>query len=164
MAQGWSVAKLSSSTAACKAHTNLCQLQRFTFSECIQEDEELLAAAKSKASPLRVIDIEPMQPSLELWEPICLKGDPTSQDVLLLLPTDYSFVDAAEAKKEIPQVIDILRRPWSLCTGHLLVQSGGGKLSALKQIVMERRCPVQALTTPEVLAHRLLAKTFKEFN
>lgn len=50
-----------------------------------------MAAAGQAAKPARIIDVSPLQSSLDLWEPICLKGDPDSDEPLLLLPEGYTI-------------------------------------------------------------------------
>ena len=68
----------------------------------------MLKLAAKDTPKLKIISILPEQPSLDLWEPICLKGNATASDVLLLLPEEYSFLDRAKAEADIPKVRDIL--------------------------------------------------------
>ena len=57
----------------------------------MQEDTQLVAQAKSLSKPAKIIEVKPLQSALDLWEPICLKGDSESSEALLLLPEGYTF-------------------------------------------------------------------------
>lgn len=70
----------------------------------VQADEKLLADAKAQAGTARVITVKEDQSSLALWEPICLRGDATSDEVLLLVPDNYELLDRAAVEKEAAEV------------------------------------------------------------
>lgn len=88
---------------SCQYHSHIAL---FTWGS-VQEDKALIKEASAESHGLKVIPVQPQQASLDLWEPICLKGDPTSKEVLLLLPEEFNFVDpekSEKAKAEIAQV------------------------------------------------------------
>ena len=74
----------------------------------MQEDEELLARAKTLAGGLRTIPIAQEQSALALWEPVCLKGDATSEEVLLLLPEEYELLEPRVSASKIAEVSEML--------------------------------------------------------
>lgn len=53
--------------------------------------------AKQASRSARTLVVKAEQSSLDLWEPICLKGDPTSSQVLLLLPEGYKLLGSDPA-------------------------------------------------------------------
>ena len=70
----------------------------------MQEDEALLKEAKAKAGDIKVIPIKEDHSALELWEPICLKGDATSDQALLFLPEEYELLEPTTSGMEIAEV------------------------------------------------------------
>ena len=70
----------------------------------VQEDKALVAEAGKRAKAAKVVNIKPLQSSLDLWEPICLKGNPESDEPLLLLPEGYSFIGEESPLEEIGMV------------------------------------------------------------
>lgn len=74
----------------------------------MQEDKAFVARAEKEAQPARVVNVKALQFSLDLWEPICLKGDPTSDEPLVLVPEGYSFVAEDSALEEIGMVRSLL--------------------------------------------------------
>ena len=70
----------------------------------MQEDEALLKEAKTKAGNIKVIPIKGDHSALELWQPICLKGDATSDQALLFLPEEYELLEPTTSGMEIAEV------------------------------------------------------------
>lgn len=69
-----------------------------------QEDEELLARAHQEAKSVKIVPIKSLQPALDLWEPICLKGDAKSDQALLLLPEEYELLEPRASTQHIAEV------------------------------------------------------------
>lgn len=69
----------------------------------MQEDKALVQKASSGPATLTVIPVTTKLASLELWEPICLKSNASGDEILLLLPEEFSFIEPYAAKNEISQ-------------------------------------------------------------
>lgn len=68
-----------------------------------QADQDLLEQARQQAGVVKVVPIKEDQSALSLWEPICLNGNASSNEVLLLLPDSYELLDQ-DAEKHIAEV------------------------------------------------------------
>jgi len=79
----------------------------------VQDDTELDDQVRLLSGPegsIRVVQLQPNQLSLKLWEPLCADNPNPGEPPLLLMPPEYEWLDPENGPRELAEIMYIGQR------------------------------------------------------